>query len=299
MQLDVRTDFRRAEAFLVGLPKNQVPFATAYALTQTAKDAQKTIIERMQSVFDRPKPYTLNGTFVKAATKRNLVAVVKLKDGYNSITDNGGVRGTPDQYLRSQIKGGQRRETAFERLLVYNGLMLPGYFAVPTNFAPRDAFGNVPPGFYTRILSQLEIGDPFQRKSRKPKSPSPRKTSKPKNTNRSPIEEAQERNAARARRRKEANLRGLQRPKPRPKYPIFNVVPNREKNKHLAPGIYERIDSGFGKRLRPLFIYVDRAPSYKPRLRFNEIVEATVNLRLNFNFERGFQFALATQKPGA
>jgi hypothetical protein len=297
MQLDVRADLRQAEAFLIGLRKDQVPFATAYALTQTAKDAQKSIIESMQSVFDRPKPYTLNGTFVKAATKRNLQAVVKLKDGYNSVTNNDGVRGTPDQYLRSQIKGGDRRPNAFERLLIYNGLLLPGYYAVPTNFAPKDAFGNVPPGFYTRVLSQLEIGDTFQRKRTTPKGPTPRKTSKPKSDNVSPIEEAQRRNAARARRRKEANLRGLQRPKARPRYPIFNVVPNREKNKHLAPGIYERIDSGFGKKLRPLFIYVSKAPTYKKRLRFNEIVEATINLRLNANFEAGFKLALATQKP--
>ena len=39
MQLDVRVDLRDAERYLTGLRKDQIPFATAYALTQTAKQA--------------------------------------------------------------------------------------------------------------------------------------------------------------------------------------------------------------------------------------------------------------------
>lgn len=296
MLLDVRTDLKQAERYLQGLRKDQVPFATAYALTQTAKDAQSNIIEEMQRVFDRPKPYTLNGTYVKPATKRNLVALVKLKDGYLGDAGEQSKRGTPDKYLAAQVKGGARRPTAFEKLLIYNGLMPPGYYAVPTNFAPRDPFGNVPSGFYTRIRSQLEIGDEFQRKSRTPKSQRRKGTPKNRVKDSSPIIQAQRENAARARRRKQASLRGLQKPKSRPRYPIFNVYPGREKNKHLKPGIYERLNSGFGKTLRPLFIYVDRAPSYKPRLQFNKIVQGTVATQLAKNFERGFRLASATAK---
>jgi hypothetical protein len=297
MQLDVRTDLKAAERYLQGLRKDQVPFATAYALTQTAKDAQGNIIEEMQRVFDRPKPFTLNGTFVKPATKRDLTALIKLKDGHYGANTESSKRGYPDKYLAAEITGGARRPTAFEKLLIYNGLMPPGYFAVPTNFAPKDPFGNVPPGFYTRIRSQLEIGDEFQRKSKTPKSQ--RRTSAPKNRvkDSSPIVQAQRENAARARRRKQASLRGLQKAKARPRYPIFNVYPGREKNKHLKPGIYERLNSGFGKTLRPLFIYVDRAPSYKPRLHFNKIVQGTVATQLAKNFERGFALASATQRP--
>lgn len=295
MLLDVRTDLKQAERYLQGLRKDQVPFATAYALTQTAKDAQSNIIEEMQRVFDRPKPFTLNGTFVKAATKRDLTALVKLKDGHFGASTESSRRGYPDKYLAAEITGGARRPTAFEKLLIYNGLMPPGYYAVPTNFAPRDPFGNVPPGFYTRIRSQLEIGDEFQRKSR---NPTKRRTSAPKNRMKGPItiEEFQRANRERARRRKQARVRGLQKPKARPRYPIFNVYPGREKNKHLKPGIYERLNSGLGKTLRPLFIYVDRAPSYKPRLHFNKIVQGTVATQLAKNFERGFRLASATAR---
>ena len=295
MLLDVRTDLKQAERYLQGLRKDQVPFATAYALTQTAKDAQSNIIEEMQRVFDRPKPYTLNGTFVKPATKRDLTALVKLKDGHFGANTESSKRGYPDKYLAAEVTGGARRPTAFEKLLIYNGLMPPGYYAVPTNFAPRDPFGNVPPGFYTRIRSQLEIGDEFQRKSRTPKSQRRKGTPKNRVKDSSPLVQAQQREA-RARRQKAARLKAILKPKSRPGYPIFNVYPGREKNKHLAPGIYERLNSGFGKTLRPLFIYVDRAPSYKPRLHFNKIVQGTVATQLAKNFERGFRLASATAK---
>ena len=50
MQLDVRVDLRDAERYLTGLRKDQIPFATAYALTQTAKQAQKNIVDTMQLI---------------------------------------------------------------------------------------------------------------------------------------------------------------------------------------------------------------------------------------------------------
>ena len=123
MQIDVRVDLKNAERYLQGLRKDQVPFATAYALTQTAKDSQQRIVDDMRRSFDRPKPFTLNGTFVSPATKSRLEATVKLKDGYARGGGENSKRGTPDKYLRAQVQGGARRNTAFERMLIHNGLM--------------------------------------------------------------------------------------------------------------------------------------------------------------------------------
>lgn len=295
MQYDVRADLKQVEKALGKLRKDQIPFATAYALTQTAKNAQSNIVEEMQRVFDRPKPYTLNGTYVQPATKQRLFSLVKLKDGYLGDAGEASKKGTPDKYLAAQVKGGARRPTAFEKLLIYNGLMPPGYFAIPTNFAPRDSFGNVPPGFYTRVRSQLEIGDTLQRKSRSAGKRRGSSTSR-RMKDSSPLEQAKRREA-KARRQKASRLAALQKPKSRPRYPIFSVYPGREKNKHLAPGIYERLNSGFGKTLRPLFIFVTRAPTYKPRLKFNQIVQGTIAIRLAKNFEEGFKLASATARP--
>ena len=289
MQIDVRVDLKNAERYLQGLRKDQVPFATAYALTQTAKDSQQRIVDDMRRSFDRPKPFTLNGTFVSPATKSRLEATVKLKDGYARGGGENSKRGTPDKYLRAQVQGGARRNTAFERMLIHNGLMPPGYFAIPTNLAPRDAFGNVPPGYYTRIMSQLGVGDEFQR-ARKGKQKPRRALSV------GPIKRKQQDASKRAAKEAKARATKLLKPKATPKYPIFNVYPKREKNKHLTPGIYERLTSGFGKTLRPLFIYVDKPPTYKVRLEFDRIVRDTIALRLRANFERGYALADATKR---
>jgi len=294
MQYDVRADLKQAERYLIGLRKDQIPFATAYALTQTAKQAQQAIIGEMKSVFDRPKPYTLNGTFIKIATKRDLVAVVKLKDGYTSKGSGDSKRGTPDKYLAPQVEGGPRRPKAFEKLLVSQGVMPPGYFAVPTKAAPKDAYGNVPSGFYTRILSQLGIGDPFQRARKKAVSGKPRRRVRPPSS--SPIDRREAFNRS-ERRRKQRRLAQVTRPKARPKYPIFSVYPNREKNKHLEAGIWERVGSGGKSTVRPLFLFVDSPPRYRKRLEFNRVVMDTIDSNLIKNFEAGFIRAQATQRP--
>jgi len=254
MQLDVRTDLRQAEAFLIGLRKDQVPFATAYALTQTAKQAQIDIKQEMQRVFDRPKPYTLNGTFVIPAQKNKLFAVVKLKDGSPGPNDQDGIRGTPDQYLRSQVKGGARRPKAFEKLLINRGLMPPGMYAVPTSATPKDPFGNVSAGYFNRIMSQLRIAtDPL--------------------SNATPA----------SKKRRRTRTSGY-----------FVAYPGRTQTKHLTPGIYERIGTGFGSAVRPIFIYTDQAPTYKARLPFDKIVSRTADNWLRIFFEKGFKIAQAT-----
>jgi hypothetical protein len=254
MQLDVRTDLRSAERYLVGLRKDQIPFATAYALTQTAKQAQENIRQEMRRVFDRPKPYTLNGTFIIPARKDQLFAVVKLKDGYAGLNNQEGARGTPDQYLRAQVKGGERKPKAFEKLLINRGLMPPGMYAIPTNAAPRDPFGNVSAGYFNRIMSQLRIAtDPL--------------------SNATPA----------SKKRRRTRTAGY-----------FVAYPGRTQTKHLTPGIYERIGTGFGGAIRPIFIYTDSAPTYRTRLRFDQIVNRTTENWLRIFFEKGFKIAEAT-----
>jgi hypothetical protein len=256
MQLDVRTDLRQAERYLVGLRKDQIPFATAYALTQTAKQGELNIRQEMRRVFDRPKPYTLNGTFVIPAQKNKLFAVVKLKDGSAAFNNQEGVRGTPDQYLRAQVNGGERRPKAFEKLLINRGLMPPGMYAVPTSAAPKDPFGNVSAGYFNRIMSQLRIAtDPL--------------------SNATPA----------SKKRRRTRTSGY-----------FVAYPGRAQTKHLTPGIYERIGTGFGGTIRPIFIYTDKAPTYRTRLHFDKIVTKTANDWLRIFFEKGFKIAEATKQ---
>lgn len=78
-----------------GMVEKQVPFAAAVALTQTAKDAQKVVTDRLERIFDRPTPWTKNSITIVSAKKTNLEALVLVKDlqaQYLAIQETGGIR---------------------------------------------------------------------------------------------------------------------------------------------------------------------------------------------------------------
>ena len=149
ISVDVRVELKEALKELRNLQANQIPFATAYALTQCAKKAQEDVETQIARVFDRPTPYTLKAVRTKPATKRNLVAEVKLKD--ESYKGNPAVR-----WLIAQVRGGARNIKGFEKLMQRAGVMPNGWYAIPTKNAPLDRYGNVPGSMINRILSQTQ-----------------------------------------------------------------------------------------------------------------------------------------------
>ena len=256
MQYDVRADLREALSKLDNLRKDQIPFATAYALTQTAKDSQASVQREMRSVFNNPTPYTLSGLFIKPATKSKLISTVKFKDQ--------SFKGVPaDRYITVQVEGGARRRKGFEELLIRSGVMPPNSYAVPTRAAKVDQYGNVPRGTLNAILSQLQASrDVLSRETP----------------------------TSRARNQKRRNRRFSR---------YFTAYPGRARTKHLPPGIYERVGFGFGSAIRPVFLFVDRPPMYKPRLPFYRVIDDTLRLRLVPNFEAAFALAERTMRPAA
>lgn len=126
--------------------RKQVEFATAVALTRTAKRVEAAEVHEMTDVFNRPTPFTLSGTFVRPATTSNLSAEVKLKDFAG--------KGTPAAtYLAAQLRGGTRGLKRFERALIAVGAMPPGFRAVPGAAAKLDSYGNMDRGQIVQILS--------------------------------------------------------------------------------------------------------------------------------------------------
>jgi hypothetical protein len=131
---------------------DQVPFATAVALTRTAQIAQARIEDAFPRVFDRPTPYTQKSLYLKPATKTRLEALIKLKD------DAG--KGTPAaKYLLAQIIGGKRNYKRFEMSLYLKGILPQGYYAVPGQGAQIDAFGNMNRGQIIKVLSALKAAE--------------------------------------------------------------------------------------------------------------------------------------------
>lgn len=260
MKLDVRLDLKAVEQAMDNLAKEQIPFATAYALTQVAKASQKAVEEAMPRHLDRPTPFTLRATFTRPATKKRLFAEVQIKDGKATAAGSRDSSGKPIKQLGHQVEGGTRPRKPFENLLQARGLMPQGWYAVPGKDIPLNQYGNVPSGIINRVLSQLQAHSVYQM-------------------------DRNESAKSKARQFKSKTKR-LQR--------YFVVMPG--SHPRLIPGIWERTSFGFGASIRPLFIYVQRPPTYQKRLPFSQIVARTVSAQLASKFHEGFELARSTAR---
>lgn len=150
MRFSVKSDFDKAISEINGIAQKQLPFATALALTNTAKDVKAGLVREMARVFDRPTKFTLNSLYIKPAKKRdtNISAEVYLKDEV--------FKGTPaSKYLAAQIDGGQRKHKRFEILLINRGLMGKDEYAMPGQGVKLNAYGNVSPAIINKVLSNV------------------------------------------------------------------------------------------------------------------------------------------------
>lgn len=149
MKISVQSNLEPVRRQL-GALRDQVPFATALALTKTAQAAQVSVRQEMVRVFDRPTPFTLASTFVRSATKATLEAAVYLKTGGNKEG------GHAQDRLGHQVLGGQRRFKRMEGALRQAGLLGNGEQAVPGKAAELDSYGNMSRGQITQILAWFQ-----------------------------------------------------------------------------------------------------------------------------------------------
>lgn len=146
MTMRVTHDFARFRETLTNYEAVEFPYAAALALTRAAQTAKKAEQSEMRRLFDRPKPWTINGVYVEPATKQRLEANVHFKDF--------APKGVPaGRYLRPQIEGGPRAPKASEKRLRAAGVLPGDRFLIPGDGAELDAFGNVRQGQIVKILS--------------------------------------------------------------------------------------------------------------------------------------------------
>ena len=149
MKIGIAVDTSQFESTLKGWELNQLPFATAKALTATGQKVKAAITASIKTSFDRPTPYTVNSVFLKPATKTDLVAEVNLK--------NWASKGTPPSvFLAPQVYGGARQAKASEILLRRKNILPGGMFWVPGSGAKMDSFGNMNRGQIVQVISALQ-----------------------------------------------------------------------------------------------------------------------------------------------
>src|ERR1035437_173058 len=149
MKLSVNMDTSGLEKTLRDWELRQLPFATASALTATAKRVQVATVAEMRKVFDRPTPFTLNSTVVRPATKSKMFAELILK--------NANQKGAPPSvWLEPNIEGGVRQAKRTETMLRSKGFLPSGMFCVPGLGADLNRYGNISAGQLIKVMSALQ-----------------------------------------------------------------------------------------------------------------------------------------------
>ena len=129
--------------------QKQIPFATALALTRTAKAVEQDVRAEMPKVFDNPTPFTIKGTYTKPAKKTKLFAEVGLKDW---SAKGGNAR----DYLQPQIYGGKRKVKGSERALRSRGHLSGSEMLVPGRGAKLNKYGNIAKGQVVKAMSNVK-----------------------------------------------------------------------------------------------------------------------------------------------
>jgi hypothetical protein len=158
LNIDVRLDVSSLALALDDIDNRQVRFATALALSWTARDAQAEIKREIRRVFDRPTPFTLNSTFVRYATRTKLQAEIGIKDFASKSKP-------PILWLSPEIYGGGRPFKQLEFLLIRAGLLRSGEFVVPGEGAKLDSYGNMSRGQIQQILAATQTAFDVQQRS--------------------------------------------------------------------------------------------------------------------------------------
>jgi hypothetical protein len=267
----------------------QVRFAAVGALNDTAFEARKAVQVAMPQVLDRPTPFVVSGVqVVRPQTLQSLseaTATAGLGPGITGgeLTaivridpDGRGKGATPEKVLEAEVRGGIRSLKGAERRLQAAGLMLPGYYMVPsrelltqTNLV--DQYGNVRGSFIRSLLSYVQAftaGQGFTANM---------------------SQRSRDRIAARGRNANGfATINGVQ---------YFVSKGRGERNgrlQHLPPGIWAKRGTG-GSSVYPVFLFV-RPPQYRPRLRFDDIVRNVAERTFPARFQERLARALATAR---
>jgi hypothetical protein len=257
MQIKIDSNFKDLERKFAAYGK-QVRFAAATTLTEQAKVARKEVQSAMQTAFDAPTRWTLEGMRIQAARPNKLEAGLFFKDGKQ------GDPKSPLHYLIPQIYGGARRTKRFEGRFRMHGYISGQERLIPTKYAQLDAFGNMGRGQLTKILSQLKTA----------------------------VVQGDYSNATDSRRSraKRANVRYFW-----SNGPAQPQRGNPRRKDHLLRGVWEFRRSGNG--VRPILLVSSPGRvRYAARFDFPGIVQRSTSRNFNAIFQEKMRVALATAR---
>lgn len=153
MKINVTVDVAAVVGALNDVAQRQVPYIAKTFVNNLAADAKRQIQNRLPQVFDRPKPFTTQGIFIRKADKAaNATAEVYFPDS----SENSGK--AAHEYIRPGALGASsRQQKKTEFLLTRMGYLPSGWVSVPGSRMPKDAWGNMPGRYYSQLIRGLRI----------------------------------------------------------------------------------------------------------------------------------------------
>ena len=173
--ISIKDDLGQLSKRMTNIERQQLPFALANALTQTAKKLLNEEKREMRRSFDKPTRYIMNSIAYLPAKKTEDPMVARVFFRFF-----GGKGGEPNKFLTPQISGGKRRLKRHEIALQAKGILPRGKMTAVAKDAPLNSYGNLSAATYVRILSQTksfaENGYKANQTTRSRKRNNPRKS---------------------------------------------------------------------------------------------------------------------------
>jgi hypothetical protein len=138
--------------------EDQIPFATALAMTRMAQDGRRSVQAHLEDKLDNPTKWTIKGVRFTPASKTDTHPTSSVW-----LVDEAPKGTAPADYLSALIKGGRCRHKRHEKALHRAGILPAGWLTVPGQDVRLNKHGNITAGKYTQILSELQASsDPQQ-----------------------------------------------------------------------------------------------------------------------------------------
>lgn len=135
---------------------DQVPYALAKALTDTAWKVRAAEQSEIGRVFDRPTPWIQRQVFVERATKQTLTAIVGPDAGPRGAGKD--AKRAAGIFATQAYGTGQRRNRGIEKKMIGLGWLPAGWVIVPARATPVDQYGNIRAAVWKTILNEARPG---------------------------------------------------------------------------------------------------------------------------------------------
>jgi len=246
--INIKTDIKEAQRALDLVSKRQIPFATVLMLNELAKSTKKRTEIDIKRNLDRPTNYAQRMMGVKFANKANLTSQVNVR---------GSVGSGETKVLGHLFSGGRRKGKGFEGALVSKGIMPNGMYAMPSEGAPLDFYGNIKRSFIRQLIDYLTANRVVK---------------------------------------KSAQFENRQRKQVKGATSSQYFVVNQKKQGGLPLGIWQNIGFGSGRALRPIIIFVRKEPVYDRYFNLANAAQQVIARDARFEFDKAMRNAIATAK---